>query len=89
MIVEWLVSVATGLWEFIGGLLPDWQLPAALADPNGFVGQVFSLGHGMAPFIDWQLVGLLGAIPLAVWVVGLLWRAARMALSHVPFFGGN
>lgn len=89
MIVEWLTGLAAGLWEFIGGLLPDWELPPELADPNGFVGQIFALGQGLAPFIDWGFVGLIGAIPLAVWVIGLLWRAGRMVMSHIPFFGGN
>jgi len=89
VIIEWLMGVATGLWEFIGSLLPDWELPPELADPNGFLGQVFALGQGLEPFINWSLVGMLGAIPLAVWVIGILWRATRMLLSHIPLFGGN
>lgn len=89
MIIEWLMGVASGLWSWIGSLLPDWQLPPELMDPNGFIGGIFALGQGMSPFINWGFVALVGAIPLAVWVIGLLWKAARMVLSHFPLFGGN
>lgn len=89
MIIEWLMGVAAGLWDFIGGLLPDWELPAALTDPNGLLGGIFALGQGLSPFINWQFVGTVGAIPLVVWVIGLLWRGARMVISHFPLFGGN
>lgn len=89
MIVEWLVSVAAGLWEFIGSMLPDWEIPAELADPNGMLGQLFALGQGMEPFVNWTLVGILAAIPLAVWLIGITWRAFRTIASHIPFFGGN
>ncbi len=89
MIIEWLMSVAAGLWGFVGSLLPDWELPAELTDPDGMLGQVFALGQGLSPFIDWAFVGLVGGIPLAVWVIGLLWKAFRMFISHFPFFGGN
>lgn len=89
MIVEWLLSVAAGLWEWIATLLPDWELPAELADPNGWLAQVFALAQGIEPFAYWGLIGTLAAIPLAVYVSGLLWKAFRTGFSHFALFGGS
>lgn len=89
MIVEWFFGLIAGLIDFIGTLLPEWEVPAALVDPDGMLMGLFAMGQGMAPFVDWQFVGLVGAIPLAVWVIGLLWKFARMAISHIPGFGGS
>lgn len=89
MIVEWLVAVGAGIWEFIAGLVPDWDMPRELADPNGSLGALFSMGQGLEPFVNWPLVTALGAIPLAVWVIGITWSAFRTLISHIPFFGGN
>lgn len=89
MIIEWLVKVAVGFWQFLADMFPDWELPPELLDADGMIAQVFSFGQGLEPFVNWPLVGALGLIPLAVWVIGLTVRMVRLLLSHVPFIGGN
>lgn len=89
MIVEWFLNLVAGIWEGVGSLFPDWEMPPELADPNGALGQVFALGQGLEPFADWNIIAGLAAIPLAVWVIGIIWKLLRMAASHIPFFGGN
>ncbi len=89
MIIEWIVKVATGLWAGISDLFPDWDLPPELSDPNGALGSIMAFGRGMEPFVNWTLIGVLAAIPPTLWLVGIAWRAIRMALSHIPFFGGQ
>jgi hypothetical protein len=89
VIIEWLVHVATGFWGWIADLFPDWDVPAELTDPNGALAAVMGFGQGLEPFVNWQLVGILGAIPLAVWVIGLTAKLVLKLVSHVPFIGGN
>lgn len=89
MIPEWFMGVASGLMTFFADLLPDWELPADLADPDGMLAAIFALGAGAGAFVDWVFVAAVGAVPLSVWIIGLLWKAARMAFSHFPGFGGS
>lgn len=89
MITEWIVTVASGLFAFLGDLMPDWEIPAELAQPGGFFAQIFALGQGTAPFVDWAFVSAIAAIPLVVWLIGLSFRAIKTLISHIPFFGGN
>lgn len=89
MIVEWLIGLAVGLWEFFAGLFPDWSAPPQLLQADGMIEQLFQYGQGLEPFADWALLGALGAIPLLVWVIGITVRAVRLLLGHVPGIGGN
>lgn len=89
MILEWLVKVAVGLWQWIADLFPDWDAPVELTDADGMIGQIFALGTGLEPWVNWSLIGVLGAIPLAVWVIGMTVKMVRVLLAHVPFIGGN
>lgn len=89
MILEWLIKLAVGLWGFLAGLFPDWVAPPELLEADGLINDLFSYGQGLEPFANWSLLAVLGAIPLAVWVIGLMIRAVRLLISHVPFVGGN
>lgn len=89
MISEWFVKLGTGLWAFFAGLFPDWEAPPELLDADGTLNQLFTLGQGLEPFANWALIGILAAIPLAVWVIGVMVRAVRLLIGHVPFVGGN
>lgn len=89
MITEWLIKVGTGLWAFIAGLFPDWVAPPEMLEADGLINQLFGFGQGLEPYANWPLLATLGAIPLAVWVIGISIRAVRLLLSHVPFVGGN
>lgn len=89
MITEWLVAVATSFWGWLGGLLPDWELPPEIADLSSGLNGIFALGAGLAPFAEWGFVAAVGAIPIAIWISGVAWKTIRMIASHIPLFGGN
>ena len=89
MILEWIVQVAVGLWEWIANLFPDWDPPAELTDPDGMIGQLFAFGQGLEPWVNWGLIGALAAIPFAVWVIGIVVKMVRLLIGHVPWIGGN
>lgn len=89
MIVEWLIEMAVGLWQFIADLFPDWDVPPELLDADGMLQQVFAFGQGLEPWVNWTLIGTLGLIPLSVWVIGMLVKAVRLLIGHVPGIGGN
>lgn len=89
MIVEWFLNLCAGVWSSLSGLFPEWSMPAELADPNAGLGQIFALGQGLEPFVNWPVVTALGAIPLVVWSIGVGWKLLRQAASHIPFFGGH
>lgn len=89
MISEWFVKLGTGLWAFFAGLFPDWEVPPELLQADGMIGQLFSFGQGLEPYANWGLLGVLAAIPLTVWVIGITIRSVRLLISHVPFIGGN
>jgi hypothetical protein len=89
MIVEWIVSVAMTVWDWLATLVPDFTAPAALTGLSSSLGSIFALGQGMAPFVDWSAVGVMAAIPLGLWVVTIAWAGLRMLVSHIPFIGGR
>lgn len=89
MIVEWLLSLVAGVSEFFAALLPDWQVPDELTSPGGIVSQVIGYGSALGIFIDWPFVIAVGLIPLGVWASGILFRVAKTAATHIPFFGGH
>lgn len=89
MILEWLVGLVAGLWKFIASLLPDWTFPPELAAPGGLLQNIVSLGAFAGNFVDWTFCGIVAAVALAPWVIGLLWKFGRQLFSHIPFFGGN
>lgn len=89
MITEWIVTVAAGFFAWIADLFPDWDVPEVLTNPDGMINQLFSFGIGLEPFVNWGLIGVLAAIPLTVWVIGVTVKAVRVLLGHIPGFGGN
>ena len=56
MIIEWLVKVAVGFWQWIADMFPDWEVPPELLDADGIIGQIFAFGQGLEPFVNWTLV---------------------------------
>lgn len=90
MIVEWLLSVVAGAWEFMVGLVPDWTVPPELTDPGGIMADVLTLANGVGVWVDWVFLGAVALIPLSVWVIGVLWKTFRMIASHIgPQIGGS
>lgn len=89
MIIEWLVEMAAGLWGFLADLFPDWEVDEEMISPNGWLGQLFALGYGLEPWVNWGFVTLLGAIPFAVWVIGITVKMVRSLITHIPFIGGS
>lgn len=89
MIVEWFLSLVAGLWGWLGGLLPDWEVPASITDPGGVIETILNAATGAGVWVDWVYLGVVGLIPLGVWLVGMGWKAFRTAWSHVPLIGGS
>lgn len=89
MITEYFIQVAVGLWAWLADLFPDWDLPPELLNSDGMIAQVFALGYGAEPFVNWGFVTALAAIPFGVWVIGITVKAVRLLIGHVPFVGGN
>lgn len=90
MIVEWLTSVGASIGEWVAGLFPVLDIPTELENLDSSVNSFFeTYGAGMGAFANWPLVFGLLALPLVVWVGGLLIRALRAALAHIPFIGGK
>jgi hypothetical protein len=89
VIIEWFLGLVAGVIDWIGSLLPDWSVPPDLAAPGGIVSEVMGYGSALGVFIDWGACIVVGLLPLGVWVVGVLFRAAKTAASHIPWFGGN
>jgi hypothetical protein len=83
------MSVASTVGVWFATLLPDWAPPAELVNADDLISSVLDQGEGLGVLVPWSYVGLIAAIPLTLWVGGLLFKAARVALSHVPFFGGK
>lgn len=89
MITEWFLNWAMDVVRWLIDLLPDWELPAGLADPGGFLESILLNAAGMGVWVDWGGIIMLAMIPPTVWLIGLLWKAARTAFSHFPFIGGS
>lgn len=89
MIVEWFVSLASGFVGWLATLFPVLDLPPELVNADEGFNQVMALGDGLGAFVNWTVVGILAGIPITIWIGGLLLRAARVGLSHIPFFGGR
>lgn len=89
MIVEFLVAVGAGFAGWVGSLFPTLELPDALVNVDQGFNTVMAYGTGLGAFIDFQLVGVIAGIPIAVWIAGLTIRGARVLISHLPFIGGR
>lgn len=89
MIVDWIVSNAVGFWSWLLGLMPDWSMPAELANADDTVNGLFRNIDGLGAWVNFPIVGVLAAIPPILWVIMINWKAFRMAVSHLPFIGGK
>lgn len=89
MITEWLVKVGAGFVDWIVSLFPTLALPDGLVHLDDSVNGILAMGDGLGAFFDWTALGLLAAIPLTVWVAGLLLKGTRALLAHIPLIGGK
>lgn len=89
MIVEWLVQVGAGFAQWIVSLFPSLVLPSDLVHLDTSIKSLLALGAGTGVFVDWSYIGLVAGIPLAVWGAGVLVKAIRTLIAHIPFIGGR
>ncbi len=89
MIIEWIVNVGAGFVNWIVSLFPTLELPESLVHLDDTINEILAMGDGLGAFFDWTLIGVLAAIPLTIWVAGLLLRGARVLIAHLPFIGGR
>jgi hypothetical protein len=90
VIVQWFIQLAQGFASWVVSLFPVLDLPDGLVNVDSTINDLFSTwGAGMAPLADWPFVTACVAIPLAVWGSGLLVRAIRALIAHLPYVGGK
>lgn len=89
MIVEWLVSVGTGVVAWVVGLIPGWEVPSWLTNADDLLNSIWQLGDGLEPFVDWNLAATVGGACLLLWPICLAIVGVRALISHIPFVGGK
>lgn len=89
MIVEWFMGVGVAIVEWMTGIFPVWEPPEQLLNADQMLNDLFASLDGFGPWVDWQYVGIVAGIPIAVWSIGLLIKLARAALAHLPWIGGK
>lgn len=89
MIIEWLMRVGTGFASWVVSIFPTLDLPEGIVNLDDHITSVLALGAGTGVFIDWTYIGFVAAIPLSVWALGLLVKAVRALVAHIPFVGGK
>jgi len=88
VIAEWFFALVAGIWDVMGAIFPDWDVPAELTDPGGGIETMVNAGAGAGVWVNWPFVITVALIPPAVWVIGILWKLFRTLISHIPGFGG-
>lgn len=89
MIVEWLMKIGADLWNWFIHLFDGVDFPDVVKSPPPEVAEFLSRLHG---FGVWIPFGRFGVIVLAgvAFVSGCFaLRAARAAIGHLPWIGGN
>lgn len=89
MIIEWLAKVGIGIASWVVTLFPEIELPEILVDLDDHINGLFAYGEGLGAFVAWPVIGAIAAIPLLAWAGGLLFKAVRALLAHIPLFGGK
>lgn len=88
MITEWFIDIALTVVAWMIGLLPDAD-PMSETSPGGMIQQLLDIGGVFVPWVNWGYVVIVLSVPLAVWVIGVAWKGARMLFSHIPAIGGS
>jgi len=83
------MSVGSSFGVWIVTLFPELDLPEQLLHVDDAVNDILAMGDGLGAWVDWTYIGLVAAIPASMWALGLLVRAFRAILAHVPFVGGK
>lgn len=89
MIIEFLMTVAANVFDWLFSGLPPYTPPDWLSGLSGAAAQVFSVASSMGVWFPATLVlTILGAL-LAVWLVSFGIKVARMAISLFTGGGGS
>lgn len=89
MITQWVVQAAVSVGQWFVTLLPSFDIPDWFVGLGDDVNSLFSNAAGLGPLVDWSLVAGIAAVPMGLWVGGLVFKSLRVLLSHIPFFGGR
>jgi hypothetical protein len=89
VIVEWLVSVANSIVQWLTSIMPVFEPPEWFAGVGDKITELFTHASGLNPFVDWVFVRNIALVPIGLWAAGFAFRGIRMMASHIPFFGGK
>lgn len=89
MIVEWLISVGSGIGTWVASLFPELDIPSGIVNLDDNLSALIAMGAGLGVWVDWTYIGFVAAIPLVIFTGGLLIKALRSLIAHLPFIGGK
>jgi len=89
MVTEWIVTAGLAVVAFFVSIVPPFAVPAWFSSVGTSINGFFTSASGLNPFVDWGFFAVVAAFPIGLWTAGLLFRLAKMLLSHVPLFGGR
>jgi hypothetical protein len=87
VIVEWLVTIGSGLAGWFIDTFMVWSGPQpedVFAAIEGFAGQFASLGV----WLNWAALIAAVGLAISVWLACLLVKGIRALIAHFPQFGG-
>ncbi|GAA1698903.1 hypothetical protein GCM10009808_15510 [Microbacterium sediminicola] len=89
MITEWLVQLGLGVVSWFVGLFPsDWEVPTEIANLDQMISSFIADFSGLGVWAPWALLITCAVISAGVWSVGLIVKAIRAAIAHIPLVGG-
>lgn len=63
--------------NWVATLFPVLELPDDLLHADDRINAVFAMGDGLGPWADWGALTALAAVPLTIWVGGLVVMGVR------------
>lgn len=89
MILEWLMTLAANLFEWMFAGVPAYVAPSWVSSLGGAAGQVFAMAGSMGVWFPAPLVLTILLALLAFWLVSFGIKITRIVISHFTGGGGS
>lgn len=89
MIIEWIMEVSAGFLEWLGTLMPVWELPEWAENPFGWVESILQVIQGANYWVALPVASVVAGVIIATYGVMFGIKLVLRLVSHVPFFGGR